>query len=77
LKLIAEAATKFVPLTVNVKVESPAVFDVGEIEVVVGAGLFTVNVCVFEIPPPGVGFVTVMLKVLAVVRSLEGIEAVS
>lgn len=65
-----------VPLTVKVNVEAPAVFDVGEILVVVGAGLLTVKVCAFEVPPPGVPVKTVMLNVPAVARSPEGMEAV-
>jgi hypothetical protein len=40
------------------------------------AGL-TVNVWPFDIPPPGEGLRTVMLKVPAVVRSLAGIDAVN
>ncbi len=68
---------KLVPLTVMVNVESPTVFDVGEMEVVVGTKLLTVNVCALEVPPPGVGLKTVMLKVPAVVKSDDGIEAVN
>ena len=37
----------------------------------------TVKVCAFDVPPPGVGFTTVMLNVPPVVRSLAGIEAVT
>ena len=42
-KLTTEVVTKFVPLTVKVNPVSPTVLDVGEILVVVGAGLLTVN----------------------------------
>lgn len=35
------------------------------------------KVCALEVPPPGVGLVTVMLYVPAVIRSDAGIEAVS
>jgi len=45
--------------------------------VVVGTRLLTVNVCALEVPPPGAGFVTVMLDVPAVVKSLAGMEAVT
>ncbi len=76
-KFTTEFVTKFVPLTVSVKTPSPTFLLVGEMLVVVGAGLLTVNVCALEVPPPGVGFVTVMLNVPAVVRSLAGIDAVN
>ena len=42
--LTTEEDMKFVPLTVRVKPVSPTVLLVGEIFVVVGTGLFTVNV---------------------------------
>src|SRR5437660_7622577 len=38
---------------------------------------FTVNCCALEVPPPGAGFVTVILNVPAVARSVAGIAAVS
>src|SRR5438552_3001033 len=76
-KFTTEFVTKLVPLTVSVKTPSPTFLLVGEMLVVVGAGLLTVNVCALEVPPPGVGFVTVMLNVPAVVRSLAGIDAVN
>src|SRR2546425_167961 len=76
-KFTTEFVTKFVPLTVSVKAPSPTFLLVGKMLVVVGAGLLTVNVCALEVPPPGVGFVTVMLNVPAVVRSLAGIDAVN
>jgi len=69
LKRTVDPETKLVPLTVSVKIASPAFLDVGEILVVAGTGLLTVNTCALEVPPPGVGFVTVMLKVPAEVRS--------
>jgi hypothetical protein len=76
-KLTTEAVTKLVPFTVSVNPASPTFLLVGKILVVVGTGLFTVNVCAFEMPPPGAGFVTVILNVPAVVRSLAGIVAVN
>ena len=76
-KRTTELETKFVPLTVIVNSASPAVFEVGDIEVVVGTGLLTVKVWAFEVPPPGVGLKTVILNVPAVVRSLVKIVAVS
>ncbi len=65
------------PLTVRVNVESPIFLDVGEMLVVVGTGLLTVKVCAFEVPPPGVGLKTVTPNVPAVVKSDEGMEAVT
>ena len=72
-----EADTKFVPFTVIVNCESPTVFDVGEMLVVVGTGLLTVKAWALDVPPPGVGLKTVILNVPAVVRSLAGMVAVS
>ena len=46
LKLTTEAVTKFVPLTVSVNWEDPATVEVGEMEVVVGTGLFMFAVVV-------------------------------
>ena len=77
LKFTVEVLTKFVPLTVRVNPASPAVLVAGEILVVVGTRLLTVNVCALEVPPPGAELVTVMLNVPAVVKSLAGIEAVT
>jgi len=76
-KLTTEDAVKPVPVTVIVKVEAPIAFELGEMSDVVGAGLFTVKVWALDVPPPGVVFVTVMLKVPAVVMSDDGIEAVT
>ena len=46
-------------------------------EVVVGAGFKTVNVCVFEVPPPGNGFTTVSESVPALAISDARIATVS
>jgi len=54
-----DVETKFVPFTVNVNCAPPAVAQVGPIELVVGTGLLIVNVCGFDVPPPGAGFTTV------------------
>jgi len=54
-----EAATKLVPFTVRVNCGDPARHEFGLIEVVVGTGVLIVNVCGFEVPPPGTGFTTV------------------
>jgi hypothetical protein len=44
LKFTIESVTKLVPFTVNVKAASPTFLLVGEMLVVVGTGLLTVNV---------------------------------
>ena len=75
-----EVETKPVPVTVRVKADPPAVAELGEMEVRVGAGLFgavMVNVFAKEVPPPGVGLKTVTLAEPAVAMSVAGIAAVS
>jgi hypothetical protein len=72
-----EEALKFVPVKVRVKPLLPNVVLVGEREARVGTGLLIVNVCAFEVPPPGVGFTTVMEAVPAVAMSAAVIVAVS
>ena len=60
-KLTIEAATKFVPLIVNVKAAPPATALFGEIMVIAGTGfapLVMVKFAAFEVPPPGDGLVT-------------------
>ena len=44
MKFTTEFGTKFVPSTVSVKLELPAVVEVGEISTVVGAGFVSVTV---------------------------------
>ena len=77
LKFTTEVGTKFVPFTVSVKPAPPAVAPFGLSEVIVGAGLFTVNAEFPDVPPPGVGLVTVTLKVPAVAMSPAVIAAVT
>jgi hypothetical protein len=75
-----EPLTKFVPLTVRVKAAPPAVAEVGEMLDTDGTGLgvaLTVNVCAFEVPPPGVGLNTVTVAVPVAAMSLAGIAAVN
>jgi hypothetical protein len=58
--------TKLDPFAVSVKLGPPAAVDVGLTEVKVGTGLLPtviVNVRPLEVPPPGVGFVTVIIDV--------------
>jgi len=59
LKVTTELDTKFVPFTVSVNALPPAVALLGESVVIVGAGLFTASVTVFDDPPPGAGLVTI------------------
>src|SRR5882672_2908569 len=77
LNLTTEAGTNPVPVTVSVKPAPPAVAPLGLSEVIAGAGLFTVNDEFPEAPPPGVGFVTMTLKLPAVAMSAGTIAAVT
>ena len=72
-----EPETKFEPCTVSVKLGSPAVALLGEIELIAGTGLLIVNVIGLEVPPPGGGFTTVTEAVPAVLMSDEGTMAVT
>lgn len=65
LKFTNEEELKFVPFTVSVNAAAPLVALVGESVVMVGTGLFTVNVEIPDVPPPGVGLDTVTLNVPA------------
>src|SRR5216117_4579877 len=67
--------TKFVPFTVSVKGAAPEVAVLGESEPSVGTGLLMVNVSAPEVPPRGVGDLTVTDAVPAVATSLAGIAA--
>ncbi len=62
LNLTTEFEMKFEPLTVNVKPDELITTVLGEILVTAGTGLRVVTVKVFEfdVPPPGVGFTTVI-----------------
>jgi hypothetical protein len=80
LNFTVEPFTKFVPFTVSVNAAEPAAIVDGEIVVTVGTGFdaaVIVNVTEFDVPPPGVGFVTVTAGVPAVATSLARIDAVS
>jgi hypothetical protein len=75
-KLTVAPLTKFVPFTVNVNAPEPAATPVGDSEVTVGTGFVAavmVNVTEFDVPPPGVGFVTVTAGVPAVETSSDWI----
>ena len=56
--MTVEVETKFVPLMVKVCAAEPAAVEVGDSDVMVGTGLFTVKFIEFDAPPPGAGFVT-------------------
>ena len=58
LKFTTEFETKPVPVTVNVNAPVLTVVPVGDSVASVGAGLFTVSVAAFDVPPPGAGFTT-------------------
>jgi len=78
LKSTTEFETKFVPRTVSVRSGPPARVEVGLIEDNVGTGFavaVTVNVWLFEVPPPGAGFVTVTGNVPVAATSIAGIMA--
>ena len=74
-----EALTKFVPFTVRVKAEPPAVAEEGLRLVMPGTGLAAVmlKVIVFEDSPPGEELNTVTLAVPAVAMSEASIAAVN
>jgi hypothetical protein len=79
-KLTVAPLRKFVPFTVNVKAAPPAITFAGCNVVTVGTGLFvtvTLKVTEFDVPPPGVGFVTVTPGVPAATMSLVKMEAVT
>jgi hypothetical protein len=71
-QLITAPLTKFVPLAVKVKAAPPAFALAGDNELIVGRGLLIGNVHAPEVPPPGAGFVTVMLAVPVLLMSLAG-----
>ena len=77
LKRTTELPLKFVPVAVSVKAEPPAVLLVGLILLSVGVGLLTVKLTALEVPPPGVGFITVIEKVPPVATSADVICAVT
>src|SRR6266850_1973300 len=71
---------KLLPFTVSVNAGPPAVADVGLRLVVVGTGLVAaviVNVCAFDVPPPGAGLNTVTCAVPGLAMSESGIEALT
>lgn len=67
-QFMTEVDMKSVPVAVIVNCAVSAVAEVGVIEVRVGIILSIVKICVFDIPPPGVGLNTVTSTVPAVAR---------
>ena len=65
------------PLTVSENAAAPASAVPGAMEAIAGAGLLTLNVAAAELPPPGVGVVTVTDAVPAAARSAAVIAAIS
>jgi len=75
-----ELLTKLAPFTVRVKAPEPAMTVEGCREATVGAGLLDaliVRVSEFEVPPPGVGLVAVMVAVPVEEISAARMAAVS
>jgi hypothetical protein len=72
-----EVETKFVPVTVSVNAAPPWLVPAGDSLVTVGTGLLMVNVFDADVPPPGLGLLTVMDAVPALLRTLDGTVAVS
>ena len=73
-----EVGIKLSPFTVRVNWAELTRTADGERLLIEGMALpTTVNGTVFEVPPPGVGFTTVMFRVPVVVRSDAGMTAVS
>jgi hypothetical protein len=75
-QLTTEPLTKLVPFTVNVNEAEPAVALAGESELIVGNPVPMENVLVPDVPPPGVGLVTVTFAVPELAISLAGTAAV-
>src|SRR5262249_46286813 len=66
-----------VPLTTRVTSGLPAGAESGLMLVMRGAGLFTVSVAAFDMPPPGAGLKTVIDSAPAIAMSVAGIFTAS
>jgi len=75
--LTIDSGTKFEPEMVSVKTPDPTNAASGLSDVRTGIELVIVNVCPFDVPPPGEGLVVVTVAVPAVVRYPAGTVAVS
>lgn len=71
-QLITELLTKLLPFTVSVNAAPPAVAVDGDNDVIDGAGLFIAKVSAPDVPPPGVGFETLILAVPVLAISPAG-----
>jgi hypothetical protein len=79
-KFTTDVIRKLVPFTVNVNAPEPAITFVGESVVTVGTGFgaaLILKFTEFDVPPPGVGLVTVIAGVPTLVTSVERIAAVN
>lgn len=79
-KFTTDVFRKFVPFTVRVNAPDPAITFAGKSVVTVGTGFgaaLILKFTAFDVPPPGIGLVTVTAGVPTVVTSLERIAAVS
>jgi len=77
LKFTVAPETKLDPFTVSVNAPEPTNTLVGDNVVTTGVGLFTVKFTAFDVPPPGVGFVTVTGSVPPLATSTANIDAVN
>ena len=59
-------------MTAKANATPPTVTLEGEIEVIVGTGLFTAKSTAADVPPPGDGLTTVNFAIAAVARLLAG-----
>ena len=72
-----DPATNPLPVTVTGNAADPVAAENGVSAPIAGAGLFTVNVAVEEIPPPGAGFATVTAMAPPLAMSAAEMSAVS
>lgn len=77
MKLTTAPDKKFVPVTVRVNAALPAIALVCDRDEMAAAGLLTVKIIGGDVPPPGMGFVTVTGNIPAVAMSPDPIAAVS
>ena len=80
LKFTTEVEIKFVPFTINENATPPAVAALGTSELIVGTGFgaaLTLKLTEFDVPPPGVGFVTLTAGVPTVATSVARIDAIN
>jgi hypothetical protein len=71
-KLTVAPATNFVPVIASWNGPPPAAAEFGLRLVMAGSGLLTAKDNAFEVPPPGVGFVTVTFRGPGVLKADPG-----